>query len=133
MWPNRQLLDLLEIEHPIIQAPMAGANGSALVVAVSEAGGLGSLPCAMLNEDKIRAETGVIRQQTSRPFSMNFFCHTPVDPTKEQTATWAARLAPYYAEFGLDPADIAPSPRRPVVARLMKACARWSRKLPQKW
>lgn len=46
MWPDRRILDLLGIELPIIQAPMAGANGSAMAIAVSEAGGLGSLPCA---------------------------------------------------------------------------------------
>ena len=66
MWPNRQLLDLIGIDLPIIQAPMAGANGSAMVIAVSEAGGLGSLPCAMLDAAKTRAEIGVIRQQTDR-------------------------------------------------------------------
>jgi nitronate monooxygenase len=65
MWPNRKLLDLIGIELPIIQAPMAGANGAAMAIAVSDAGGLGSLPCAMLDPAKARAEIGVIRQQTS--------------------------------------------------------------------
>lgn len=114
MWPNQKLLDLLQIEVPIIQAPMAGANGSALAISVSEAGGLGSLPCAMLNEDKMRAEAGIIRQQTAHPFSMNFFCHTAVAPTPEQEAAWAARLAPFYTEYDLDLSDVAPAPlRRP--------------------
>lgn len=109
MWPNERLLDLLQIEVPIIQAPMAGANGSALAIAVSEAGGLGSLPCAMLNEDKMRAEAGNIRQQTAKPFSMNFFCHTVTTPTAAQQAAWKDRLAPFYAEYGLDPADVPPA------------------------
>ncbi|MCC3304012.1 NAD(P)H-dependent flavin oxidoreductase [Sneathiella sp. HT1-7] len=109
MWPNERLLDLLQIEVPIIQAPMAGANGSALAISVSEAGGLGSLPCAMLNEDKMRAEAGNIRQQTANPFSMNFFCHTAVAPTPEQQAAWTAQLTPFYTEYGLDPSDIAPA------------------------
>ena len=61
-WPNRALLDLLGIELPIIQAPMAGANGSAMAAAVCEAGGLGSLPCAMLDAAVARAEIGVIRR-----------------------------------------------------------------------
>ncbi|MCF8466950.1 MAG: nitronate monooxygenase [Sneathiella sp.] len=112
MWPNHRLLDLLQIDLPIIQAPMAGANGSAMVIAVSEAGGLGSLPCAMLDEDKMRAETGVIRQQTDRPFNMNFFCHTAVAPTDEQQAAWTARLAPFYAEYGIDPSAVASAPVR---------------------
>lgn len=112
MWPDRRLLDLLEIETPIVQAPMAGANGSALAIAVSEAGGLGSLPCAMLSEDQMRAEAGVIRQQTSKPFSMNFFCHQQVQPSEAQQAAWTERLAPYYREKGLDPSAVAPAPQR---------------------
>jgi nitronate monooxygenase len=102
MWPNRRLLDLLGIEVPIIQAPMAGSNGSAMVIAASKAGGLGSLPCAMLDADKMRAELGVIRQQTSKPISVNFFCHTPPEPNPVSDAGWKARLRDYYIEFGLD-------------------------------
>ena len=48
------LTDLLGIELPIVQAPMAGAQGSAMTIAVSEAGGLGSLPCAMLSPEALR-------------------------------------------------------------------------------
>ena len=44
MWTDRRILDLLGIEVPVIQAPMAGANLSDMVIAVSEAGGLGSSP-----------------------------------------------------------------------------------------
>ncbi|MBO0332795.1 nitronate monooxygenase [Sneathiella sp. CAU 1612] len=112
MWPNERLLDLLQLEVPIIQAPMAGANGSAMAIAVSEAGGLGSLPCAMLNEDKMRAEAGNIRQQTTKPFSMNFFCHTVTPPSAAQQAAWTERLAPFYAEYGLNTDDVAAAPVR---------------------
>ncbi len=66
MWPSRRLLDLIGIELPIIQAPMAGATDSEMAIAVSEAGGLGSLPCAMLDTAKARAEIGGIRQRTSK-------------------------------------------------------------------
>ena len=62
VWPNNTLLDLLNIEHPIIQAPMAGAQDSALAIAVARAGGLGSLPCAMLSVDQIREQAGLFRQ-----------------------------------------------------------------------
>ena len=62
MWPNRRFLDLIDVEFPIIQAPMAGANGSAMAIAVSEAGGLGSLPYGMLDPAKIRGEISIIRQ-----------------------------------------------------------------------
>ena len=58
MWPDERLTNLLGIEHPIVQAPMAGANGSELAVAVGKGGGLGSLPCAMLDPARARAEIG---------------------------------------------------------------------------
>lgn len=112
MWPNRRLLDLLGIELPIIQAPMAGANGSAMAIAVSEAGGLGSLPCAMLDAAKVRTEMGIIRQRTSKPLNVNFFCHKPATPDPGRDAAWKARVAPYYTELGLDAAATAPSVNR---------------------
>jgi len=102
MWPDRRLLDLLGIELPIIQAPMAGANGSAMVVAVCEAGGLGSLPCAMLDAAKVRAEIGVIRQRTTKPINVNFFCHEVPEPDPQRDAAWKARLKAYYLEMGID-------------------------------
>jgi len=102
MWRDRRLLDLFGIESPIIQAPMAGAQGSALAIAVSEAGGLGSLPCALLTPDQIRAEMLKIRQQTARPFNINFFCHTPPSPDPLREARWIARLAPFRKELGVD-------------------------------
>ena len=112
MWPNRKFLDLLGIERPIVQAPMAGAGGSALAIAVCEAGGLGSLPCAMLDADKIRAEIGVIRQQTDKPINVNFFCHSPAPPDPGRDAAWKRQLAKYYDEFGLDPSVSAPPVNR---------------------
>lgn len=112
MWPNREVLDLLGIEVPIIQAPMAGAGGSEMAVATSEAGGLGSLPCAMLDADEIRAEIGGIRQRTSKPINVNFFCHTPSQPDAEREAAWREHLAAYYTELGLDNSDSAPSVSR---------------------
>jgi nitronate monooxygenase len=102
MWPDRRLLDLFKIDLPIVQAPMAGAQGSAMVIAASEAGGLGSLPCALLDIAKLRAELGIIRQRTSRPINVNFFCHTPPKPDAQRDAAWKTRLAGYYREFGLD-------------------------------
>jgi nitronate monooxygenase len=94
---------LLGVELPIIQAPMAGVQGSALAVAVSEAGGLGSLPCAMLGPDAMRAELAAIRARTARPVNVNFFCHAPPAPNAGREAAWRAALAPYYEELGLDP------------------------------
>jgi nitronate monooxygenase len=93
---------LLGVELPIIQAPMAGVQGSALAVAVSNAGGLGSLPAAMLSPDTLRKELAAIRAQTAKPFNVNFFCHAPPTPSAEREAAWRATLAPYYRELGVD-------------------------------
>jgi nitronate monooxygenase len=100
--PPMRITATLGIDLPIIQAPMAGVQGSALAIAVCEAGGLGSLPCAMLSSDNLRRELTAIRSHTSRPFNVNFFCHSrPVaDPARE--ALWRMQLAPYYKEFGID-------------------------------
>ena len=112
MWSNRELLDLIGVDLPIIQAPMAGANGSAMAIAVSEAGGLGSLPCAMLDATKVRAEIGVIRQQTAKPVNVNFFCHTPAAPDPDQDVAWKRHLTAYYEELGLDSSAPAPTVNR---------------------
>ena len=108
MWPSRRLLDLLRIEHPIIQAPMAGHMDGDLVAAVSEAGGFGCLPCAMLNAEKLREEVGKIRARTTKPIGLNFFCHTAPVPNNAREAAWRERLAPYYRELGIDPAAPVP-------------------------
>lgn len=94
------------IDLPIIQAPMAGVQGSAMAVAVSNAGGLGSLPCAMLTPDTLKSELQAIATQTTRPWNLNFFCHTPPAPDATREARWRAALAPFYAEFGIDPATV---------------------------
>lgn len=75
---------------------------SPLAIAVSEAGGLGSLACAALSPAQVREQIGAIRAQTSAPFNVNFFCHTRPAPDDEAQAKWQALLAPYYKEAGLD-------------------------------
>ncbi|MBP0437993.1 NAD(P)H-dependent flavin oxidoreductase [Tianweitania sediminis] len=102
-WPDRRLLDVLEIEFPLIQAPMAGPVFSDMVVAVANAGGLGSLPCATLTAADARSELEAIRQQTRRPINVNFFCHAPSTPDPMREARWRERLRNYYLEVGLDP------------------------------
>ncbi|MEC9246755.1 MAG: nitronate monooxygenase family protein [Nitratireductor rhodophyticola] len=104
---DTRITELFGIELPILLAPMAGSAGSELAIAVCEAGGLGSLPCALLTPEKIRTEMGIIRQRTDRPVNLNFFCHVPPTPDAEREAAWRERLRPYYSEFGIDP-DAAP-------------------------
>jgi nitronate monooxygenase len=102
MWPNNRILKLFGIELPIIQAPMASCVFSDMVVAVSEVGGLGSLPCALLSFEQMRSELEAVRRQTRRPIQVNFFCHTPprIDANRERL--WRQRLQRYYVELGLD-------------------------------
>ena len=112
--PDRRLLDLLGIDLPIVQAPMAGATDAEMAIAVSESGGLGSLPCALLTQSRARAEIAVIRQRTSRPFNVNFFCHREPHRDREREDAWRSRLERYYAEFSLDPsAGVAAADRAP--------------------
>ena len=92
---------LLGIDIPLVQAPMAGVQGSALALAVSGAGALGSLPAAMLTPEQLRAELTVLAA-SERPYNVNFFCHTPPVPDPAREAAWRAALAPFYAEAGLD-------------------------------
>ncbi|HZR67554.1 MAG TPA: nitronate monooxygenase [Burkholderiales bacterium] len=106
------LQSLLGIDVPIIQAPMAGVQLSALAVAVSNAGGLGSLPCAMLAPDAMRKELSALRAGTAKPYNVNFFCHAQPAPSAEREAAWRKALAPYFAEYGIDPATIPSGPGR---------------------
>jgi nitronate monooxygenase len=106
------LQTLLGIELPIIQAPMAGVQDAALAIAVSNGGALGSLPCAMLGPEALRDELARLAAGTARPFNVNFFCHTPPAPDAAREAAWRARLAPFFAELGLDISAIPPNPGR---------------------
>ncbi len=101
------LASLLGTEFPLIQAPMAGVQDSRLAIAVCEAGGLGSLPAAMLAPRALQGELAAMCAGTRRPFNVNFFCHSPprADPQRERQ--WEQLLAPYFAEFGV------PRPREP--------------------
>jgi nitronate monooxygenase len=115
MWPDRRLLDLFQVEHPIVLAPMAGAMDVDLAVAVADAGGLASLPFAMLSVDQARSQILEFRARTpKRPLSVGFFCHTPPELNNVREARWRDTLKRYYEEFGLDPsASITTSMRRP--------------------
>lgn len=105
---------LLNTELPIIQAPMAGVQNSALAIAVSEAGGLGSLPCAMLTPEGLEQELACIKASTRKPVNLNFFCHQEpaVDNVRDQQ--WLNALRPYYEELDLPlPAKSGPPSRKP--------------------
>ena len=107
-WPDRRWLDLAGTEHPVVQAPMAGAGGVELCVAAIAGGALGSLPCAMLTPDRIRDQVGEVRARVSGPLNLNFFCHAM--PERSDDGRWRAVLKPYYDAFGI--ADPPPPPLR---------------------
>jgi nitronate monooxygenase len=102
---------LLGIEHPVLQAPMAGVQDAALAMAVSRAGGLGALPCALLGLDAIRAEVARVRAAGVERFNLNFFCHADVAPDEAKDRAWRALLAPYDRELGIDRANAPSVPR----------------------
>ena len=108
MWPDNRIQSLFGIELPIIQAPMAGVAFSEMAIGVSEAGGLGSLACALLTTAQIIEEINNIRQHTSRPINLNFFCHRPPKADAEREADWRRVLEPYFVELGLDPTMVPP-------------------------
>lgn len=112
-WPTRALLDLLDVDLPIVQAPMAGAQGAELATAVCSAGGLGSLPCAMLSVEAAREEVARIRAATNPGFAMNFFCHEPPPDAPEREARWREKLAPYHHELGVEPRSSTAVARNP--------------------
>lgn len=97
---------------PIIQAPMAGVQGSPLAIAVSNAGGLGSLPAAMLSLADLRAELARIKAGTDRPYNVNFFCHETPAPDARRAALWQQVLAPHYQELAVDPSAVGAGPGR---------------------
>lgn len=112
MVSSNRILDLFGIALPIIQAPMAGATSPEMVIAASNAGGLGSLPSALYAEDQLRAALDAVRAGTSRPINVNFFTHqNPLDDAARQAA-WRQALRPYYVEAGLDPDQPIPAAGR---------------------
>jgi nitronate monooxygenase len=105
-------LKLFNVQIPIIQAPMAGVQDHRLAVAVSNSGGLGSLPAAMLSLDVLKAELTQIRAKTDKPYNVNFFCHTPPMFSEAREQAWRSALKPYYDELALDANNIPTGPGR---------------------
>lgn len=101
-WPDTRLTDLFGVELPIVAAPMANFAGVDLAVAVAEAGGLGSLPCAVLTPDQIRAGVAAFRSRCAKPINLNFFCDAASAEDGARDAAWLSRISPYYVELGVD-------------------------------
>lgn len=118
--------ELLGTDFPIIQAPMAGVQGSALAIAVSEAGGLGSLPCGMLNTEKIINEIETIKESTSKPYNLNFFCHSLRPYDENRQVIWRNTLQPYFAELDSEVNLSLGSTRVPFIHDIADAIERFS-------
>lgn len=99
MWPNTKLLDIAGITHPVVQAPMAGLSTVEMAVAVSNAGGLGSLACAAQDPAGVRETLAAFRQHTDRPANVNFFANDPPVDDPDVEAAWLSTLKPYYQEL----------------------------------
>jgi nitronate monooxygenase len=94
-------MDLLGTEHPIVQAPMAGATTPAMAAAAANAGCLGSLGCAMMGPDAYAKAVRETRARTNQRINVNFFCHQPPEFEDQKAAAAQARLKPFYDEIGL--------------------------------
>ena len=105
-------MDVVKIEHPIVLAPMAGSMDADLAIAVAQAGGLGSLPVGMLDEQKMRTQTATFRAATAKPVNLNFFVNKQPELNNAREHAWRERLKPYYAELDIDPAAPVPSSNR---------------------
>ena len=101
-WPDRRLLDLLKLEIPIIQAPMAGADPIALARTVSSTGALGSLACALLSPDDVRDAVRALREGRGTPINLNFFCHKMSALDSAANERWKSMLRPHYERLALD-------------------------------
>lgn len=99
--------NFLGVRHPIVQAPMAGVQNSRLAIAVCNAGGLGGLPCAMLDAGQLQAELQQIKAATSSPFNVNFFCHTTPEIDNGREQQWRQLLAPFLSQYNIKPENIA--------------------------
>ena len=92
-------LPIADLAVPVIRAPMSGVQGSALAIAVSDAGGLDSVPCARLSLSAMESELSTIRETTDKPFNVNFFCHQAPRASTERENRWRQSLADYFDEF----------------------------------
>lgn len=103
MQPYHPFFSQLSIEHPIIQAPMAGVGTPRLAAAVSNAGALGSLGIGASTAEEARAMIEATRALTNRPINVNVFCHAPARRDGAHESAWLAHLAPLFAETGAAP------------------------------
>jgi nitronate monooxygenase len=94
------LLDLLGIQVPIIQAPMAGVSSPEMAAAVSNSGGLGSLGVGAMTAAKAREAIQQFRALSDGPLNVNLFVHRPAHTNAQKETAWLERLAPEFERTG---------------------------------
>lgn len=100
---SQHLQKLLAIDHPIIQAPMAGTSTPALAAAVANAGGLGSISVGAVDAVTAGGMIADFRERSNRSLNVNLFCHAPAQAAPAREAAWLARLRPAFAAAGAAP------------------------------
>ncbi|MDB5639682.1 MAG: 2-nitropropane dioxygenase [Bradyrhizobium sp.] len=129
MWPDRRLVDLFKIEHPLVLAPMAGFGTVGLAASVCAAGGLGSISCATMQPQLAAKTIEELRRLTSKPVNVNFFCHARARADAHREQAGMIGCCPIIANLELI------TNRRPawISHRLATPCARSSRRQSPKW
>lgn len=112
-WPRTELLELLGLRHPILQAPMAGVATPEMAAAVTGAGGLGGIPAGSIDDAVLSADLAKARELAPGPYNVNLFMHpAPSTPSGEELSRAHAALAPLLSEAGIPPpAPLDPLPR----------------------
>src|SRR5690348_9622032 len=100
---SSRLLDIVEIDVPIIQAPMAGVSTSEMAAAVSNDGALGSLGVGATNADGARKMIASFRERSSRSLNVNVFCHAPAIADEARETRWIERFRPDFTRLGATP------------------------------
>lgn len=99
----RTFLRLLQIDLPIIQAPMAGTSSPALAAAVANAGALGSIAVGATNAPGAQKMIADFRERSRRSLHVNVFCHRPAKSNATREAAWIERLRPEFNRLGHEP------------------------------
>jgi nitronate monooxygenase len=110
--PVSALLQLLAVDHPIVQAPMAGVSTPAMAAAVASAGALGSIGVGATDAAGARAMIAAFRELSNRSLNVNVFCHAPAKADAAREAAWIARFRPVFERLGAAPPHALSDTRR---------------------
>jgi nitronate monooxygenase len=100
---TQALLDLLKIDHPVIQAPMAGTSNPVMAAAVANAGGLGSIGVGAMTASAADEAIRAFKDRSNRSLNVNVFCHQPAKPDAAVEHAWLSTLAAEFRKFGAKP------------------------------